>query len=126
MSEEPQLKENPAINLNSRKTGYMEFMLSIQDFGVGIPQDKLNSIFINFGNLEEHRKSNPSGRGLGLSICKSIVEQMGGKVIVESELGKGSIFSMTFKVMYQLDESSRSNSQEKSSQSLTDNFPQVE
>jgi len=49
-------------------------MLSIQDFGCGIPPDKLNSLFINFGNLGEHQKVNPSGRGLGLSISKSIVE----------------------------------------------------
>ena len=48
--------------------------MAIQDFGCGIPADKLNGLFINFNNLEEHRKTNPTGRGLGLSICKSIVE----------------------------------------------------
>lgn len=80
-------------------------MLSIQDFGIGIPEDKISSLFINFGNLEEHQKTNPTGRGLGLSICKSIVEQMGGRVLVESELGKGSTFSVTFKVMYQINDS---------------------
>jgi signal transduction histidine kinase len=40
-------------------TSYIEFMLSIQDFGIGIPADKLNNLFINFGNLEEHQKTNP-------------------------------------------------------------------
>jgi K+-sensing histidine kinase KdpD len=49
-------------------------MLTVQDFGCGIPEDKLDSIFINFGNLAEHQNANPTGRGLGLSICKSIVE----------------------------------------------------
>ena len=66
---------------------YIKFMITIQDFGCGIPPDKLESIFVNFGNLEEHRQANPAGRGLGLSICKSIVEQMGGSIQVESLLG---------------------------------------
>ena len=59
----------------------------------------MDGLFINFNNLEEHRKTNPSGRGLGLSICKSIVEQMGGTVNVKSVVGEGSIFSILFKVM---------------------------
>ncbi len=82
----------------------MEFKLSIQDFGCGIAAEKLSGLFVNFGNLVEHKKQNPTGRGLGLSICKLIVEQMGGKVTVASELEVGSTFSMTFKVMYKLDE----------------------
>ena len=72
-------------------------MLTIEDFGCGIPDDKLQNLFLNFGNLQEHKKVNPTGRGLGLSICKSIVEQMGGHVKVSSSIGIGSKFSMTFK-----------------------------
>ena len=80
-------------------TNYIEYMLSISDFGCGIPPDKIDKIFINFGNLTHNLKDNPAGRGLGLSICKSIVEQMGGRVTVTSELGKSTTFSMTFKVL---------------------------
>lgn len=83
----------------SMSTNYIEFMLSIKDFGCGIPPDKIDKIFINFGNLTHNLKDNPVGRGLGLSICKSIVEQMGGRVTVTSELGKSTTFSMTFKVL---------------------------
>ncbi len=45
---------------------------------------------MNFGNLAEHRKANPAGRGLGLSICKSIIQNMGGSISVESKEGEGS------------------------------------
>ena len=86
------------------KTCYIKFELGIQDFGCGIPPDKLDDLFINFNNLEQHRKKNPSGRGLGLSICKMIVESMGGTVKVQSEVGKGSIFSIIFKVMCKVPE----------------------
>lgn len=58
----------------------------------------MGKLFINFGNLEEHRKANPEGRGLGLSICKMIVEQMGGSISVKSKQGEGSCFDLVFKV----------------------------
>jgi K+-sensing histidine kinase KdpD len=48
--------------------------VGIQDFGCGISAEKLAGLFINFNNLDEHKKVNPTGRGLGLSICKLIVE----------------------------------------------------
>lgn len=80
-------------------TCYIKFELGIQDFGCGISPEQLSGLFINFNNLEEHRKKNPSGRGLGLSICKLIVEQMGGEVKVTSVVNEGSIFSIIFSVM---------------------------
>jgi hypothetical protein len=56
------------------KTCYIKFEVGIQDFGCGISAEKLAGLFINFNNLDEHKKTNPTGRGLGLSICKMIVE----------------------------------------------------
>jgi signal transduction histidine kinase len=69
---------------------------------MGIPADKLDKLFINFGNLAEHQKINQAGRGLGLSICKSIVEQMGGVVKVTSQENVGSVFAMIFSFMCRL------------------------
>jgi len=97
--------ENQKSLMDAGKTCYIKFELGIKDFGCGISPEKLDNLFINFNNLEEHRKTNPSCRGLGLSICKMIVEQMGGTVKVESEVGVGSTFSIIFKVMCKLPES---------------------
>ena len=52
---------------------------------------------MNFRTLDEHKQQNPNGKGLGLSICKQIIEQMGGNIRVESEPGEGSSFILTLK-----------------------------
>ena len=63
-------------------------ILSVTDTGCGIPSDKINKVFDRF----EKADSFVQGIGIGLSICKSIVEQMGGCIGVESELNAGSKF----------------------------------
>lgn len=60
----------------------------VEDTGIGIAADKLNTVFDRFVKLN----SFAPGTGLGLSICKSIIEQLGGTIGVESEEGKGSCF----------------------------------
>ena len=62
--------------------------LRVTDTGCGIPQDKLDRIFERFEKVD----SFVQGAGLGLSICKSIVEKMGGEIGVESQVGRGSTF----------------------------------
>ena len=57
----------------------------------GIPQDKIDRIFERFEKVD----SFVQGAGLGLAICKSIVEKMGGEIGVESEVGKGTTFRLT-------------------------------
>jgi signal transduction histidine kinase/CheY-like chemotaxis protein len=65
---------------------------SIEDNGPGIPVDKLDIIFEKFTQLDEFSTKKYAGTGLGLAICKRLVEKMGGKIGVESTLGKGSVF----------------------------------
>ena len=71
--------------------------LSISDTGIGIPPDRLSKIFDKFEQVREVREriKGPKGTGLGLTIVKSLVEAQGGKIWVESEVGKGSTFYFT-------------------------------
>lgn len=65
--------------------------VSVMDTGIGISEEKLESVFERFVKLDDFYQ----GVGLGLPICKMIVEQLGGEIGVRSELGKGSTFWFT-------------------------------
>ncbi len=67
----------------------------VTDCGRGIPEDKIASLFDRFSQVESGDSKQHGGTGLGLAICKMIVEQHGGTIGVESELGKGSTFWFT-------------------------------
>ncbi|MBF0380911.1 MAG: response regulator [Magnetococcales bacterium] len=67
----------------------------VKDTGIGISQNKIKTIFQPFTQADNSITRRFGGSGLGLSICNHIVEEMGGSIQVESETGKGSIFSFT-------------------------------
>ena len=69
--------------------------VSVQDNGRGIPPDAVAKIFERFGQVDASDSREKGGTGLGLPICKTIVEQHGGMLWVESEVGKGSTFLFT-------------------------------
>ena len=92
------IKYTPAggeINLNINKLADRA-ELSITDNAIGISSEDQQHIFERFYRCDKVRGRESGSSGLGLTICKSIIEMMGGTISVDSELGKGSTFKITF------------------------------
>ena len=79
--------------INNKKTS--KLIISVEDTGRGIKPDKIDKLFTKFQRLEEDRNTTLEGTGLGLAITKSLVEMMGGKIVVQSKYGSGSKFTVT-------------------------------
>ncbi|MCG9880905.1 MAG: ATP-binding protein [Bacteroidia bacterium] len=87
-------KGSVCLELNTIiKDGICNLLFKISDTGIGIPVNKLSLIFEAFEQAKQ--ENSYIGSGLGLSITKTLIEEQGGEISVESELGKGSIFSFT-------------------------------
>jgi signal transduction histidine kinase/DNA-binding response OmpR family regulator len=76
------------------ETGYCKQVISVEDTGRGIKPEKIDKLFTKFNRLEEDRNTTLEGTGLGLAITKSLVDMMGGKIIVQSIYGNGSKFTV--------------------------------
>lgn len=89
--------EGSKITLEARLKGD-EVIVNIADKGEGIPAELQNKVFDRFYQAESIVSGRKSGTGLGLSVCRGIVEAHGGRIWVQSEVGKGSKFSFSLPV----------------------------
>lgn len=84
-----------SVKASTLADGMCELLFTVADTGIGIAQEHRSSIFESFGQADPSIARRFGGTGLGLTISKRLVELMGGKIWVESELGHGSTFSFT-------------------------------
>jgi two-component system, sensor histidine kinase and response regulator len=87
--------QNGKVTVAVEKNGDDYVQISVDDTGPGILPEEKNKIFSKFYQVDSLEKEKPKGSGLGLAISKALVEMHGGRIWVESEVGKGSTFYFT-------------------------------
>lgn len=106
--------EKGKVEISSKLLGqtkdHVELEFQVSDTGIGIEKEKLESIFETFTQANSNILNTYGGTGLGLAITKNLIELQGGTIQVESELGKGSVF--TFKLSFHRVEQSQESNQE--------------
>jgi signal transduction histidine kinase len=87
-----------SIIVRVRERGTQHIVIEVVDHGLGIPPEQVGKLFQKFARVRTDEHLKVSGTGLGLYICRLIVEGHGGQIWVESEVGKGSTFGMSLPV----------------------------
>ena len=78
-----------------KQTGVIELLFSIKDTGIGMTSNEIDTIYNYFTKKADDKYKVYEGIGLGLSICKKLIQMMDGQIWVESEYNKGSTFYFT-------------------------------
>ena len=86
-----------SVTDSGREEGYIMLTVAVKDTGIGIKKEDMGKLFESFERLEEKRNRSIEGTGLGMSIVNRLLKMMNSSLEVESEYGKGSVFSFTLK-----------------------------
>ncbi|MEP3894355.1 MAG: ATP-binding protein [Litorimonas sp.] len=78
--------------------GLIEICMFVRDTGVGIPEEDVDRVFNRFEQVDNRLSSRTTGTGLGLAITQNLVEKMGGRIHVQSQLGEGTVFTVQMPV----------------------------
>ena len=92
------------VESKSKTAAEVGLQFYVRDAGIGIAEDKLDTIFDSFTQAESSTARHYGGTGLGLAICKELTHLMGGRLWVESEFGRGSTFYFTLSMKLASDE----------------------
>lgn len=85
------------INIYNRPE---EVIITVEDTGIGIPEDEINNIFGLFRQVDKTFTRKHEGSGIGLALVKYLIEMHGGRISVSSKYGKGSKFIISLPVIY--------------------------
>ena len=123
LSNAAKFTENGTITLAARRdsgeTGE-RLIFSVADTGIGIPPEKLETIFEEFTQAEDHTTRNYGGTGLGLSISRRFAQMMGGDISLESVVGEGSTFTLSLPASVEAFADSEAASEENAQPSVAD------
>lgn len=106
------------ISLKNRSEEYCYITISVSDSGIGIPEDKIDSLFNKFEQIDSSTTRRYGGTGLGLAITKNLIDLIGGHITVSSTINEGSTFEVLLNLKYSKEaEEEKSDSFEKEFQS---------
>jgi signal transduction histidine kinase/CheY-like chemotaxis protein len=123
LSNAAKFTENGTITLAARRDSGEKgelLIFSVADTGIGIPPEKLESIFEEFAQAEDHTTRNYGGTGLGLSISRRFAQMMGGDISLESVVGEGSTFTLSVPVSVEAIADPEASSDERAQLSVAD------
>ncbi len=98
-------KAGDSISVETTRTSNNELSIQVVDTGIGIPADKLDTIFERYNRVLDENSEQVTGAGIGLALVKSLVEAHQGRIDIQSELGKGTQITVYLPIIGEVDDS---------------------